>query len=157
MSDELTKLMSMGFGEFVDKEKMAADKLFPTKNCFSAFIKRDITKLEEENLDQEFFKLAQDKDCNRPNYIANFEKDMDKISKHVAAKYNNNGDVSYSTPSTPASISKLNILYISPLYDFKFSRTLMLEICSNKIPLKYSTHPNVLIIFNCERPCMKTV
>ena len=47
LSDELTKLMSMGFGQFVDKEKMAADKLFPTKNCFSAFIKRDITKLEE--------------------------------------------------------------------------------------------------------------
>ena len=107
--------MSMGFGQFVDKDKMAADKLFPTKNCFSAFIKRDITKLEEDNLQQEFFKLARDKDCNRQNYIANFEKDMDKISKHVAAKYSSNGEVSYSNLSTPASISKLNIQYVSSL------------------------------------------
>ena len=156
MSDELTKLMSMGFGQFVDKEKMAADKLFPTKNCFSAFIKKDIRKLQEDNLEQEFFKLARDKDCNRQNYIANFEKDMDKSSKHVAAKYNNNGEVSYSTPSTPASISKLNIPYIYPLYKFQSASTLMLEICSNKNPLKYSTHANLLIICNCERPCMKT-
>ena len=110
--------MSMGFGQFVDKEKMTADKLFPTKNCFSAFIKRDITQLQENNLEQEFFKLARDKDCNRQNYIANFEKEMDKTSKHVAAKYSNNGEVSYSTPSTPASISKLNIHYISPLHHF---------------------------------------
>ena len=115
LSDELTKLMSMGFGQFVDKEKMAADKLFPTKNCFSAFIKRDITKLEEDNLEQEFFKLARDKDCNKQTYIANFEKDMDKNSKHVAAKYNKSGETSYSTPSTPASMSELNILSISPL------------------------------------------
>ena len=62
MSDELTKLMSMGFRQFVDKEKMAADKLFPTKNCFSAFIKKDIRKSQEDNLEQEFFKLAWDKD-----------------------------------------------------------------------------------------------
>ena len=105
----------MGFGQFVDKNKMAADKLFPTKNCFSAFIKRDITKLEEDNLQQEFFNLARDKDCNRENYIANFEKDMDKISKHVASKYSSNGDVSYSDLSTPASISKLNIQYVFSL------------------------------------------
>ena len=81
---------------------------------------------------------------------------MDKSSKHVAAKYNNNGEVSYSTPSTPASISKLNIPNIYPLYKFKSASTLMLEICSNKNPLKYSTHANLLIICNCERPCMKT-
>ena len=138
--------MSMGFGQFVDKDKMAADKLFPAKNCFSAFIKRDITKLEEENLQQDFFKLARDKDCNRENYIANFEKDMDKISKHVAAKYNSDGEVSNSILSTPASIGKLNIPYVSSLYTFKFSSRSMLKKWSNQTRLKDSIHPNVLIL-----------
>ena len=55
--------MTIGFGEFVDKERMASDKLFPAKNCFSAFIKKDIKQLENENLQSEFFKLARDKDC----------------------------------------------------------------------------------------------
>ena len=41
--------MTIGFGEFVDKERMASDKLFPAKNCFSAFIKKDIKQLENEN------------------------------------------------------------------------------------------------------------
>ena len=58
LSDELTKLMSMEFGQFIDKEKMAADKLFPTKNCFSAFIKKDLTKLQEDNLENEFFQVS---------------------------------------------------------------------------------------------------
>ena len=117
--------MSMGFRQFVDKEKMAADKLFPTKNGFSVFIKKDITKLQKENLEKEFFKLARVKDCNIQTYIANFEKDMDRNSKHVAAKYNNTGGVPYSTPSTPASISKLNIPYISPWHQFIIAIYLM--------------------------------
>ena len=40
--------MTIGFGELVDKERMASDKLFPAKNCFSAFIKKDIKQLENE-------------------------------------------------------------------------------------------------------------
>ena len=63
----------MGFGEFVDKEKMACDKLFPAKNCFSAFIKKDIKQLEDENLQSEFFKLASDKDCNIQSYTTNYD------------------------------------------------------------------------------------
>ena len=98
--------MTIGFSEIVDKERMASDKLFPAKNCFSAFIKKDIKQLENENLQSEFFKLARDKDCNIQSYVTNYDKDMDKICKQVAAKYNSNPDLLRISPIAEGSISK---------------------------------------------------
>ena len=98
--------MTIGFGEFVDKERMASDKLFPAKNCFSAFIKKDIKQSENENLQSEFFKLARDKDCNIQSYVTNYEKDMDNICKQVAAKYSSNPDLLRISPITDGSMSK---------------------------------------------------
>ena len=98
--------MTIGFSEFVDKERMASDKLFPAKNCFSAFIKKDIKQLENENLQSEFFKLARDKDCNIQSYVTNYNKDMDKICKQVAAKYSSNPDLLRISPIADGSMSK---------------------------------------------------
>ena len=98
--------MAMGFGEFVDKERMASDKLFPAKNCFSAFIKKDIKQLQDENLQCEFFKLARDKGCNIQSYVTNYDKDMDKICKQVAAKYSSKADLLHISPINDGSISK---------------------------------------------------
>ena len=98
--------MTIGFGEFVDNERMASDKLFPAKNCFSAFIKKDIKQLENENLQLEFFKLARDKDCNIQSYVTNYDKNMDKICKKVAAKYSSNPDLLRISPIADGSMSK---------------------------------------------------
>ena len=98
--------MAMGFSEFVDKERMASDKLFPAKNCFSAFIKKDIKQLQDDNLQCEFFKLARDKDCNIQSYVTNYDKDMDKICKQVVAKYSSTADLLHISPITDGSISK---------------------------------------------------
>ena len=38
---ELKKLEAEGFGVYVDKTTMEVDKLFPAKNCFAAFVKKD--------------------------------------------------------------------------------------------------------------------
>ena len=39
---ELKKLETEGFGVYINKNYMERDKLFPQKNCFSAFVKKDI-------------------------------------------------------------------------------------------------------------------
>ena len=98
--------MAMGFGEFVEKEKMAYGKLFPAKNCFSVFIKKDIKQLEDETLQLEFFKLARDKDCNIQSYTTNYDKDMDKIYKQPAAKYSSKPDLLRISPIRDGSMSK---------------------------------------------------
>ena len=98
--------MTIGFGEFVDKERMTSDKLFPAKNCFSAFIKKNIKQLQDDNLQCEFFKLARDKDCNIQSYVTNYDKDMDKICKQVAAKYSSNPDLLRISPIADGSMSK---------------------------------------------------
>ena len=98
--------MTIGFSEFVDNKRMTSDKLFPAKNCFSAFKKKDIKQLENENLQLEFFKLARDKDCNIQSYVTNYDKNMDKICKQVAAKYSSNPDLLHISPIADGSISK---------------------------------------------------
>ena len=39
---ELKKLECEGFGVYIDKNRMENDKIFPSKNCFAAFVKKDI-------------------------------------------------------------------------------------------------------------------
>ena len=47
---ELKKLEVEGFGVYVDKTTMEVDKLFPAKNSFAAFVKKDILDMQENFL-----------------------------------------------------------------------------------------------------------
>ena len=71
-----------GFGYYVDKEQMARDKVLPIKNCFCAFVKKDIRALDES-----IFSSLADKDCTSGMYIENFDRKMDDNMKLVAVKY----------------------------------------------------------------------
>ena len=53
LTDELTKLSKEGFGQYVDKEEMARDKVLPPRNCFCAYVKMDIN-----NLNDTFFEMV---------------------------------------------------------------------------------------------------
>ena len=92
-SDELRKLAGEGFGHYVDKETMSRDKVLPTKNCFCAFVKKDIRVLDES-----FFCNLQDKECNSGLYIDNFDKHMEDNMKLVAVKYTEDKDMLLLTP-----------------------------------------------------------
>ena len=48
---ELKKLQAEGFGVYVDKNRMEEDKIFPSKNCFAAFVKKDIIDLPDKFLE----------------------------------------------------------------------------------------------------------
>ena len=61
---------------------MSKDKVIPVRNCFCAFVKRDIS-----TLDATFFDVVRDKDCNRDLYVANYDKQIDDTLKQVAMKY----------------------------------------------------------------------
>ena len=79
---ELKKLEDEGFGVYVDKSQMEHDKIFPIKNCFAAFVKKDILDLPEK-----FLSMTKSSNCNREVYVSNYDKDMDISLKKVAAIY----------------------------------------------------------------------
>ena len=51
ISVELKKLDSEEFGVYIDKNRMENDEIFPSKNCFAAFVKKDILDLPDKFLD----------------------------------------------------------------------------------------------------------
>ena len=90
--DELFKISKEGFERF-DKEEMSKDKVIPVRNCFCAFVKRDISTLDET-----FFDVVHDKDCNRDLYTANYDKEIDDTLKQVAMKYAPDSDTIRISP-----------------------------------------------------------
>ena len=87
IADELLKLHTEGLGVYVDKATMDKDKVLHTRKCFSAFIKNNITKI-----DQGIFKSVRDFDCDAELYEANYNKTMDLSNKKVAFHYHPNKD-----------------------------------------------------------------
>ena len=79
---ELKKLEEEGFGVYVDKNRMEQDKIFPIRNCFAAFVKKDILDLPDK-----FFDMTKSSDCNRDLYVSNYDRDMDINMKKVTAVY----------------------------------------------------------------------
>ena len=82
ISVELKKLDSEGFGVYIDKNRMENDKIFPSKNCFAAFVKEDILDLPDN-----FFDMTRTGECTRKMYVTNYDKDMDLSLKKVATVY----------------------------------------------------------------------
>ena len=78
---ELKKLEVEGFGVYVDKT-MEVDKLFPAKNCFAAFVKKDLLDMPDK-----FFEYATASECTKDMYVLNYDKSMDTCLKKVAAVY----------------------------------------------------------------------
>ncbi|MCG8622009.1 MAG: hypothetical protein MJE68_08455 [Proteobacteria bacterium] len=76
------RLEEEGFLIYIDKDRMEADNVFPKSRCFSAILKKDM-----RDLDKEFFKLAKDEECTDELYETNYNKDIEKVMKQVAAIY----------------------------------------------------------------------
>ena len=95
------KLVEEGYGTYVDKDRMARDKVLPTRNCFCAFVKRDIRGLNDD-----FFKTVRDRDCNANMYIENYDKPIDDSMKKVAIKYSLDRDILLITPLQTDTESK---------------------------------------------------
>ena len=66
----------------MDKTTIEVDKLFPAKNCFAAFVKKDILDMPEK-----FFDYATSSECIKEMYVLNYDKSMDTSLKKVAAVY----------------------------------------------------------------------
>ena len=45
---------------YVDKSTIEVDKLFPAKNCFAAFVKKDLLDMPEK-----FFEYATENECTK--------------------------------------------------------------------------------------------
>ena len=100
---ELKKLESEGFGVYVDKIQMEEDKIFPSKNCFAAFVKKDILDLPDY-----FFDNTKAADCTREMYVTNYDKSMDINLKKVAIVYH--PDKHRLTVSLETNMSESNFL-----------------------------------------------
>ena len=100
---ELKKLEAEGFGVYVDKTTMEVDKLFPAKNCFAAFVKKDILDMPEK-----FFDYATSSECTKEMYVLNYDKSMDRSLKKVAAVYH--VDKNRLTISLESNMSESNFL-----------------------------------------------
>ena len=72
---------------------MAKDKVLPQRNCFCAYVKTDITKLDDS-----FFSLVCDKDCTKELYTTNYDKAIDDSLKKVAFKYAQDKDTLRISP-----------------------------------------------------------
>ena len=72
---------------------MAKDKVLPQCNCFCAYVKTDITKLDDS-----FFSLVHDKDCTKELYTTNYDKAIDDSLKKVAFKYAQDKDTLRISP-----------------------------------------------------------
>ena len=95
------KLVKRDLGRYVDKEKMAKDHVLPQRNCFCAYVKTDIS-----NLDENFFTLVPDKDCTKELYTTNYDKPMDDSLKKVAFKYAQDKDTFKISPCQDDTESK---------------------------------------------------
>ena len=80
---------------------MSKDKVIPVRNCFCAFVKRDIS-----TLDDAFFDVVRDKDCNRDMYTVNYDKDIDDTLKQIAMKYALDSDTARISPCDENNDSK---------------------------------------------------
>ena len=80
---------------------MARDKVLPSRNCFCAFVKRDIRSLADD-----FFLTVRDRDCTRDVYTTNYDKPIDDNLKKVAMKYVPDKDILLISPLQTNSESK---------------------------------------------------
>ena len=103
---ELKKLECEGFGVYIDKNRMENDKIFPSRNCFAAFVKKDILDLPDK-----FFDMTRTGDCTREMYVTNYDKDMDLSLKKVAAVYH--PDKHRLTISLETNMSESNNFFYS--------------------------------------------
>ena len=94
-------MSEQNYGRYVDKEEMARDKVLPSRNCFCAFVKRDIRSLADD-----FFLTVRDRDCTRDVYTTNYDKPIDDNLKKVAMKYAPDKDILLISPLQTNSESK---------------------------------------------------
>ena len=97
-------MQAEGFGVYVDKSTMEVDKIFPSKQCFAAFVKCDILDLPEK-----FFDMATSSECTKEMYVTNYDKAMDMSLKKVAALYHQ--DKNRLTISLESNMSDSNFFF----------------------------------------------
>ena len=107
---ELKKLEVEGFEVYVNKSTMEVDKLFPAKNCFAAFVKKDLPDMPEKCFD-----YATASECSKEMYVLNYDKSMDTSLNKVAAVYH--PDKHRLTISLESNMSDSNFF----LYSIKYS------------------------------------
>ena len=86
---------------------MARDRVLPVRNCFCAFVKRDIRTLSAS-----FFNSVRDKECTADLYTTNYDKPIDDNLKKVAMKYSLDKDILLISPLQTDSPSKF-VIHIS--------------------------------------------
>ena len=86
---------------------MENDEIFPSKNCFAAFVKKDILDLPDK-----FFDMTRTGECTREMYVSNYDKDMDLSLKKVATVYH--PDKHRLTISLETNMSESNNIFFIP-------------------------------------------
>ena len=97
---------------YVDKSTMEVDKLFPSKNCFAAFVKKDLLDMPEKN-----FEYAIASECTKEMYVLNYDKSINTSLKKVAAVYH--PDKHRLTISLESNMSDSNFFFYSLKYSIE--------------------------------------
>ena len=98
---ELEKLCSEGIGLIVTREEMINDKVLPTNQCCSVYVKPEISVM-----DVKFFDMVSDKDINREMYEVNFNKPLDDSTKRIVLKYHPHSHLIPITQDTQQTAGK---------------------------------------------------
>ena len=101
-----------GSGAYMDKTTIEVDKLFPAKNSFAAFVKKDILDMPEK-----FFEHATSSECIKRMYVLNYDKSIDTSLKKVAAVYH--ADKHRLTISLESNMSERNFFYYLKKYSIE--------------------------------------
>ena len=81
---------------------MEKDKVLHARKCFSAFVKNDITRIDEN-----IFRCVHDFDCDTELYEANYDKSMELAMKKVAFHYHPHKEsLQLSAETNPTSGNK---------------------------------------------------
>ena len=106
----------------MDKTSMEVDKLFPAKNCFAAFVKKDILDMPDK-----FFDYATSSECTKEMYILNNDKSMETSLKKVAAVYH--PDKHRFTISLESNMSDNNFFFDFKKYSIQHTTNYLYNNC----------------------------
>ena len=114
---------------------MAKDYVLPQCNCFCAYVKTDITKLDDC-----FFSLVHNKNCTKELYTTNYDKPIDDSLKNVAFKYAQDRDTLRMSPLEVDTESKIPLKYcrLCIIYKTFIAFKYLVEIFGRNIRLKNS-------------------
>lgn len=107
-AEELRKLQEAGYGQLIKRELISAAKIVPPGTAKNVFLKPHYSCI-----DQTFFNLRSDKNCDWMEYKSNYDGPLDDTEKAIIRTFHNDKDYILPKPYTftgPKIVTALDLL-----------------------------------------------